>query len=68
MRTIELQKGETIKITGQREAHLVITNVGGSIYTKTSWNRDKETEETKQEDSPYEKHLKEGTDNRNKKN
>ena len=40
MITIELPKGETIKIIGQKSAHLIITNVDGEIFTRTDADRD----------------------------
>ena len=39
MKEIELKKGETIKIIGQRSSCVVITNLDGDIYNRTDSNR-----------------------------
>jgi len=42
MKTIELEKGEKIKIIGQKEAFIILENVNGEIFNRTDWNRENE--------------------------
>ena len=34
MREIELEKGESIKITGQEDTWVIIENIGGNIFNR----------------------------------
>lgn len=47
MRTIELQRGEQIKVIGQKSVCMILVNVDGEIYSKTDSNREKDAEDPK---------------------
>lgn len=37
---VELEEGETIKVIGQNSTILILTNVEGSIYSRTDYKRE----------------------------
>jgi len=39
--TIELKKGEKLKVVGQKNTFLIIINVDGDIFTQTDYKRDR---------------------------
>lgn len=47
MRIIKLERGEVIKIIGDKETFMIITNIDGEVYAKTGWNREFEEEKAK---------------------
>jgi hypothetical protein len=40
MNTIELQRGEQLKVIGQKSVYMILINVDGEIYSKTDSKRE----------------------------
>ena len=47
MRTIKLEKGEKIKIVGQKDTFLIVVNLDGDIFTRGDWDREEKEVEKK---------------------